>query len=357
MGLARALLRKEIGTISRVKRRGPTRDIKRVLVLGGAGYLGSVLVRGLLRRGFSVRVLDSLLFGSRSLREFNADPSFELIRADIRDVTAVKQSMGNCDAVVHLAAIVGDRACEDQEASAVEVNLTATDLLAELAIECGISRFIFASSCSVYGASDKLLNESSELKPLSIYARTKELSERSLLRRTSADFCPTILRLGTLFGLSPRMRFDLVVNLFVAQAASNQPITICNREQWRPFVHVHDAARAFTTCLQASPATIAGQIFNVGGPSLNYQIGSLACEIARAIPGTQMCSIENEDRRNYRVSFEKIQNMLRFHTQRTLASGIDEIYRSLRSNASTDRESPEFSLNNLQPAPLFAHDR
>jgi nucleoside-diphosphate-sugar epimerase len=205
-------------------------------------------------------------------------------------------------------------------------------MLAEVARGCGVRRFIFASSCSVYGASEELLDETSRLNPLSVYATTKQDSERILLSAESSKFAPTILRLGTLFGLSPRMRFDLIVNLFVAQAASSGRITVWNGDQWRPFLHVQDAARAFLACLDASPETVSGKIFNVGSPSLNCQIRKLGEEIVRLVPGVRLCSIASPDKRNYRVSFDRIARVLGFRCERSLSFGIREIYRSLGAN-------------------------
>jgi nucleoside-diphosphate-sugar epimerase len=294
------------------------------------------MVGRLLRHDFKVRVLDALLFGDGSLQEFKLHPNFELIHGDVRNIGAAARSMRGCEAVIHLAAIVGDSACDEQNALATEVNCTATPKLVEAARDCGVSRFIFASSCSVYGTSDRFLDELSPLNPLSLYARTKQDSERVLLTAQTPDFAPTILRLGTLFGLSPRMRFDLIVNMFVAQAVRSGRITVWNGEQWRPFLHVDDAARAFMACLDAAPALISGQIFNVGSPALNFQILTLGEEVVELIPNTRLCTIESQDRRNYRVSFEKIQNVLGFRCQKDLAFGIEEIYASLRARTVRD---------------------
>jgi nucleoside-diphosphate-sugar epimerase len=324
------------------RRKVRSQPARRVLVLGGAGYLGSVMVGQLLRQGFAVRVLDAFLFGGRSLNEFLPHPNFEVIHADVRDIQAAERSMRGCDAVVHLAAIVGDSACDEQKTLALEVNCTATPLLADAARDCGVQRFIFASSCSVYGASDGVLDESSPLKPLSLYAQTKQDSERVLLTAKAPDFAPTILRLGTLFGISPRMRFDLIVNMFVAQAASSGRITVWNGEQWRPFLHVHDAVCAFIACLSAAPAVVSGQIFNVGSPALNCQIRTLGEQVVQLIPDTRLCALKNEDRRNYRVSFEKIQKVLGFRCRKNLAFGIEEIYTSLRSRTITDLTAERF---------------
>jgi nucleoside-diphosphate-sugar epimerase len=314
----------------------PPQRAKRILVTGGAGYLGSILVAQLIARGSKVRVLDALLFGDKSLDAVKSNPNCELVRGDVRDAAAVAAAMKSCDAVVHLAAIVGDAACNENQQLAAEVNRAATRTLIEMAPGCGVRRFIFASSCSVYGASDSFLDETAALNPLSIYARTKIDSEKLLLaagsHASAKDFSATVLRFGTLFGLSPRMRFDLVVNLFAARAASGGRITVFNAEQWRPFVHVQDAARAVLACLDAPSGAVSGQIFNAGSPALNLQIRDVGEAIQRMIPGTAIDRIENNsDQRNYRVSFEKIQRALGFQCHRTLESGIAEICDTIRS--------------------------
>ena len=336
----------------RVEHKTPPEHVKNVLVLGGAGYLGAILVPQLLDRGFRVRVLDSFLFGEKSLDLAKTHPHCELVRGDVRDIGAVVQAMRGCDAVVHLAAIVGDSACEENKRLAMEVNRAATRMLVDVARGCGVRRFVFASSCSVYGASESRVSENSALGPLSIYSQTKVDSEGILLDAKTPDFAPTVLRLGTLFGLSGRMRFDLVVNLFVARAAATGRITILNGEQWRPFLHVHDAGRAFVECLEAAPRAVSGEIFNVGSRSSNLQINGLGEAIARIIPNTAIDKMENEDRRNYRVSFEKIQQALGFQCRQSLEEGIKEIYTALRSGLLKDFTEAEF--NNAITVRTFA---
>jgi nucleoside-diphosphate-sugar epimerase len=334
------------------ERKSDPESVRQVLVLGGAGYLGSVVVARLLERGFRVRVLDSLLFGEGSLEDVRSHAGCELVRGDVRDIGAVVKAMRGCDAVVHLAAIVGDPACDDNKQLAMEVNRAATRMLADVARGCGVRRFVFASSCGVYGESELRLDETSAVNPLSVYARTKVDSENILLATirdgggasvTGGDFAPTILRLGTLFGLSPRMRFDLVVNLFVARAASSGKITVLNGEQWRPFLHVQDAARAVAACLEAETSAVSGEVFNVGSASLNLQIEQLGAAIARVVPGTEIVRVENGDRRNYRVSFEKIERVLNFRCERTLESGIEEIYAAIQSGLVADFTTEQFN--------------
>lgn len=311
----------------------------RILVTGGAGYLGSVLVRRLLDVGLEVRVLDSFSFGEDSLESSITNPSCRLFPGDIRDASLVRRAMRGCDAIVHLAGIVGDPACDKDSQLALDVNLNATRALIEIARKRDC-RFVFASSCSVYGASDLLLDENSPLNPLSVYARTKIDAENFLLSCRGANagrFRPVVLRFGTLFGVSPQMRFDLVVNLFVARAAATGRITLFNEDQWRPFLHVEDAARAVLACLEAPPDIISGQVFNAGSPRLNLQIRDIGEAVRRMIPDTQIERIENhDDRRNYRVSFEKIRRMLGFYAEVKFETGIEEIYAALRADLLAD---------------------
>jgi nucleoside-diphosphate-sugar epimerase len=326
-----------------VEHKSRAEKVKNILVLGGAGYLGSIVVAQLLARGFKVRVLDSFLFGEEPLAEARKHPNCELERGDVRDIGAVVQAMRDTDAVVHLAAIVGDQACDENKQLAMEVNRAATRMLVDVARGCGVRRFIFASSCSVYGASDFMLDEGSALNPLSVYAQTKVDSESILLAAKTAEFAPTVLRLGTLFGFSTRMRFDLVVNLFVGRAATAGRITILNGEQWRPFLHVQDAGRAILACFDAAPPAVSGEIFNVGSSSSNFQIRDLGHSIAHIIPGTHIDAMENEDRRSYRVSFAKIERVLRFQCETSLEAGMQEMLEAIRSGSLADFSVEQFN--------------
>jgi nucleoside-diphosphate-sugar epimerase len=322
--------------------RGRTED-SRVLLLGGAGYLGSVLVRQLLAAGRSVRVLDSFMFGEQSVDQVRAHPNCELVRGDVRDIGVVVRCMKGCEAVIHLAAIVGDSACEENEQLAAEVNRAATRMLTEVALDCGVRRFLFASSCSVYGASESFADETAAVNPLSMYAEMKVESERILLGARSTAFAPTILRLSTLFGLSPRMRFDLVVNLFVARAIFLRSITISNGAQWRPLMHVEDAARAFMAVLEAPAEKVNGEVFNAGSTGLNLRIEELGRAVADEIAGIEIETVGSEDRRNYRVAFNKIREQLGFNCRRTVEYGIQEIYGAIRAGLITEFTTANFN--------------
>lgn len=338
----------------RVEPKSKPQTVDRVLVVGGAGYLGSELVPLLLDRGYRVRVLDSLLFGEQSLNRVKKHPKFELSVGDVRDIQAVVQAMKGCDAVIHLAAIVGDPACEENPQLAAEINRAATRMLIDVSRGHGIQRFLFASTCSVYGASEFLMDEHAQVAPISLYAQTKVDSEELLLEARSSDFHPTILRLATLFGLSRRPRFDLVVNLLTARAVRAGKITIFNGEhQWRPFMHVHDAARAFVACLEAnSVAAVSGEIFNVGSYVLNRRLADVADEIAMIIPTVEVEHVENGDRRNYRASFDKVHTRLGFVCERTLQQGIQEMAEMVRESEINDFSTEMF--NNCAMVRIYA---
>jgi nucleoside-diphosphate-sugar epimerase len=252
--------------------------------------------------------------------------------------------MKGCDAIIHLAAIVGDPACEENPHLAAEINRAATRMLIDVARGYSIQRFLLASTCSVYGASDFLMDERAQVGPISLYAETKVDSENLLLEAQSANFHPTILRLATLFGVSPRPRFDLVVNLLTARAIRKGKITIFNGEQWRPFMHVHDAARVFLACLEANNLdVVSGEIFNAGSYGLNHRLSEVAEKISKVIPTVEVESVENEDRRNYRVSFDKIHTRLGFVCERTLEQGIREMADMVRRSPVEDFSTEMFN--------------
>jgi nucleoside-diphosphate-sugar epimerase len=334
--------------VYRVEPKRTPKKPEHVLVVGGAGYLGAALVPMLLERGYRVRVLDSLLFGKESLHSVEKHSNFDLIAGDVRDIQVVVQAMKGCDAVIHLAAIVGDPACEENRPLATEVNRAATRMLIDVCRGHGIQRFLFASTCSVYGASEFLMDEHAQVAPISLYAQTKIDSENLLLEAKCAEFHPTILRLATLFGISSRPRFDLVVNLLTARAIRAGKITIFNGEQWRPFMHVYDAARAFLACLEANNMdVVSGEIFNAGSYRLNHRISEIAKLISEIVDTVEVEHVENADRRNYRVSFDKIHTTLGFTCEKTLGQGIGEIADMVRSSPIDDFSTEMFNNHTM----------
>ncbi len=297
-----------------------------VLVTGGAGYIGSHLVRKLLRRGYRVRVLDKFLYGEHGVTELRGDPNVELRYGDICNIRDVVQAVRGVRAVVALAALVGDAACDLDPREALTTNFEATRCLLESCREAGVARLVFASSCSVYGANgSELLRENSHLNPVSLYARTRIMSEEVLLQE-HGPVEVVILRLATVCGLSPRMRFDLMVNTITARASVEGRVRIVGANQWRPHIHVQDAADAFLRAVEAPSQVAAGGIFNVGAEHLNFTVGEIADKVVQQIPGTVVEHFDRiEDRRSYRVGFEQIRKMLGFMPLRTVDDAISEV--------------------------------
>lgn len=307
-------------------RTGPKPEqVRYVLVIGGAGYIGSTLVRRLLEHGYHVRVLDKLMFGDESVRELYTHPRFQLVEGDFRNIETVGRCVHGMDAVIHLGAIVGDPACALDSEFTLSVNTHAVRMIRDICSGYGVRRFVFASTCSVYGAQNELIDENSPVAPVSLYAQSKVEAERVLLEKV--DGCnPTILRLATAYGLSKRMRFDLVVNLLTARAAAKRPITIFNKQQWRPFIHINDIARAFVACLEAPVEVVSRRIFNAGDNRENLTLGALGALIADLIPDTEVVHQENStDPRSYRVDFSEIEQQLGFRCETTVREGVREM--------------------------------
>ena len=271
----------------------------RILLTGGSGYLGSVLTRKLLTNGHHVRILDNFLFGKGSLKDIQDNKKLELVTGDIRDLSIVGKSLKNIDAVIHLASIVGTQSAELDSKVSTEINFMATRNIAELCKIYKIKQFIFASTCSVYGAQpDRLIAENSEVDPMDSYGLSKFQSERAILQ--TYDY-PTILRLGTLFGASHRMRFDLAINLFIAQAMNKERLTVFGGEQWRPFLHVDDAAEAFSFAVENKMEGTYNVVWK------NLTINQMTKDVKKLIPAQVELSKDIIDKRDYRVSGKKLE--------------------------------------------------
>lgn len=309
-----------------------------VLVVGGGGYIGSHVVEQLLNDGFLVRVFDAFHYGKEVLGDLQKNSNLELVEGDISDIYKLTLAMQGVGSVIHLAGIVGDPACAVDPELTRHVNIISTRILKESAKAMGVRRFIFASSCSVYGSAKEEVNETSTLNPVSLYARTKIDTERELLSDTHDAFHPIILRFSTVFGHSRKPRFDLVANLFVAQAYEDGEVNLLGKNQWRPFVHVSDVARAIVLALKAPEARVSRQIFNVGDDNLNLTIGDLAYLAAKVVGKSKRGKkvIVNEksnisDERNYKVSFEKIRKVLGFKAHTTIEMGMVELYECFKN--------------------------
>lgn len=319
-----------------------------ILITGGAGYLGSVTARILLNKGHQVRVLDSLIHGGDSLTGLYPFDNFQFTYGDIRSISALEEALVSVDAVIHLAALVGDPACARDPELSRSINFDATMKLFELCRRFGVSRFILASTCSNYGRQtdpDKYVSEDAELTPISVYAETKVASERSLLDM-SGGVNPevSVLRFATLFGISPRMRFDLTVNEFTRDLLTNKKLSIYGEQHWRPYVHVVDAGRAISEILETSPELISGQVFNVGDSNQNYQKGKIVEMICEQLE--YGVTIENvykqEDPRDYRVSFSKIHETINYQITRDVNFGINEIINAVSQNVFTDLDHSRY---------------
>ncbi len=330
-----------------------------VLVIGGAGYIGSTLVRKLLAAGRKVRVMDSLVYGDSAIRDVLGHPNLTLQIGDCRRIHDLVAAVKGVESIVHLAAIVGDPACEVEPQTSLEINYLATRMLIEVAKASNIRHFVFASSCSVYGATDYLVDEFSPAVPISLYGQTKADSEKVLLEAKSDKFHPVILRLATVFGLSPRPRFDLVVNLLTAKAHAEGLITIFNGTQWRPFIHVSDVADGFMQILNAPLEVVSGEIYNLGDECMNYTLAQVGEKILAAHPNTRVEQIENSDRRNYRVSFGKIRNQVGFRCRMKLEDGIREIWQAFEDKKIIDYNDAKYynlKFLKLSGAPAFKNE-
>lgn len=312
----------------------------KIIVTGGAGYLGSVLSQDILSRGHELILADSLVNGGDPILGFYTNDNFTFHQVDIRDIP--ESIFYGADAVVHLAAIVGDPACAREPDLATDVNLRSALSVFKLCQNLSVKRFVFASTCSNYGKvidPTELVTEDSDLGPVSLYAETKVAVERALLDYGSGnDTSVTILRFATLFGISPRMRFDLTVNQFTAEMLTNQTLDVYGEQFWRPYVHVNDAARAIIMTLTAPVDTIDCQVFNVGDTSQNYRKKDLVNMINDHIGNSANINFvhKQEDPRDYKVSFEKIQRVLDFKITRTVEDGISEILDVVRQGVITD---------------------
>lgn len=326
------------------------KSLEKILVTGGAGYLGSVLVRQLLKSGYEVKVLDNLKFGKDALSDIWAHKNFDLVVGDILNINDLIEASRDVDAVVHLAAIVGDEASMENPTLSIAQNTIATVSLAAVCKKFQINRFIFTSTCSVYGASNNSqpLTEKSPLSPVSLYAQSKIDSEFELLRMADGNFSPTILRLATLCGWSYRPRFDLVVNLFSALAVYKKEISVFGGNQWRPFVSVSDAAKAIIAVLESPLSDIAGETFNVGSDEQNYTIEEIAEIVRTKVKDVTIKKSQGEpDLRNYKVSFSKIRKRIGFKSSRDIEDEIEDIVKNLRSNSFKEIKTNAFNSSGL----------
>lgn len=322
--------------------------MSKILLVGGAGYVGSVLAEELLERGYAVKILDRLYYGEAGLQDIR--DRVELVVGDMRIVGP--EVLEGVDALINVGGLSNDPTAEYNPQANYEMNTVATRKLAEFCKEQGVRRYVFASSCSIYDRGvgddqkDILQDETAEVTPRAAYSRSKYEAERYLLEMADHDFCPMILRKGTIYGFSPRMRYDLVVNTFVKDALSKGVLTLYyGGEMWRPLVDVRDVARAYIACLEAEEEKVRGEIFNVSFQ--NMRISELSLRVREAL---RQVGVQVDIRpdygyrgvRSYRVSAQKIERVLGVHPKVPIEESVVDMVEKVRRYGYTDFGSPKY---------------
>ena len=323
-----------------------------ILITGGAGYIGSLLAGALLRRGYRVTIVDDLLFGGESLIPYFQHPGFHFVKSDVWEPKAIRKAVRHDwpapNGIVHLAAIVGFPACQAVGRQVVwRYNVGATQQVFEQAEQLGVKRFVFASTYSNYGLSPngKPVAEDSPLNPQSLYAETKIAAERFLLEQADSNCSPLIFRFTTLFGLSPRTRFDLIVNQFALEAYTRRELLIYQRGYSRSFLHVYDTVRGIILGLESPEEKIRGQVYNMGTDDGNYTKDEIVKLILKHLPETMVRYKDltfGGDMRDITVSFEKIRRELGYSTTLTVDDGIREVLHALQDGLIKDPTSPHY---------------
>jgi len=324
--------------------------MKNILVTGGAGYVGSGLLKELLNTGYNVTCIDNLMFGGESLLDIWHNKKFNFVNCDINNTKKFGEifSKNNFDCVIHLAAIVGDPACKLNSDLAIKTNWESSKWLLQKSKSSGVTKFIFASTCSNYGKMkdpNAYVDENSKLAPVSLYAELKVKFEQFMLNEIekSDNFSPTSLRFSTVYGLSPRMRFDLTVNEFTKDLAIGKELVVFGEQFWRPYCHVKDFSNAFITVLNSPKEKVAYNVFNVGDTRENYTKKMIVNEIIKLLPNSKIKYIvKNEDPRDYRVNCDKIKNELGFKITMTVPDGIKEIMRVIQEKLIKDPENQKY---------------
>jgi nucleoside-diphosphate-sugar epimerase len=329
---------------------------RRVLVPGGAGYIGSVLTPTLLAAGYGVRVFDSLLYGNTgTLAGVLEHDRFEFVQGDVRSEEEVRAAMEGVTDVVLLAALVGDPVCKRNPDLASETNLNGARNVIAAAADADVERLVFASTCSNYGLreDDTPANEEDELHPLSLYAETKVEMERELLGADGLRLSPTVLRVATAYGTSPRMRFDLTVSEFTRALTLKQELEVYDADTWRPYCHVADISAAILRVLESPTDTVEGEVFNVGGDESNHTKRSIVSAAMDALEkrgekGKVIWAEGGADARNYRVAFDKIHERLGFEPKHTVPGSIDRLVDAISSGMFADVEDRSLAYRNYE---------
>jgi nucleoside-diphosphate-sugar epimerase len=326
---------------------------RRVLLVGGAGYIGSVLTDHLLGNGFEVRCFDALLFDNQStVIPYLAKPGYEFHRGDLVESAQLDAALEGIDDVVLLAGLVGDPITKKFPEAAKHINHEGYFHLLDQLNGRGLGRVIFLSTCSNYGLipDDHLADEEHELAPLSTYAEAKVAVERELLSREGAvDYAPTILRFATAFGLSPRMRFDLTISEFARETFIGNELVVFDADTWRPYCHVRDFAELVTRVLRAPSDDVAFEVFNAGGDANNFTKRMIVDAIRAQLPDAKVRFTERGgDPRNYRVDFAKVRERLGFEPAYSVEDGICELIAAMRQGLFARIDSPARFFGNYE---------
>lgn len=307
----------------------------KILVTGGAGYVGSVLISELVRNGFSVKCLDRFFFGSDYLASKQFEGKVELIKDDIRWFDP--QILNGVDVVLDLAALSNDPVGALDPKKTYDINHQGRSRVANLSKKYGVNRYILASSASVYGQQQDIATEDSKVNPITDYSKANRMAEMDTLSLNDDKFTVTVLRFSSIYGISPRMRFDLAVNSMALDLYKTGKITVMGKSNKRPFLHIQDAVRAYLITIEVEKERISKQIFNVGSDEQNYEISQLAKEVGDAIGIEYKMELKDTpDHRSYVASFKKIKTILSYQTKLTVKDGAREIYAALESGKLVD---------------------
>jgi nucleoside-diphosphate-sugar epimerase len=329
---------------------------QRVLVTGGAGYVGAVLVPKLLEAGYRVRVLDLYIYGRGCLDGVRAHPGLEEVKGDLRDQALLRNVLPGCDAVIHLACISNDPSFELDPGLSRSINFECFAPFVRIAKQSGVGRFVYASTCSVYGVSDaEKVSEDHPLLPITDYNRYKGMCEPVLLEQLGASFAGVVIRPATVCGYSPRQRLDLTVNILTNHAVNRRRITVFGGAQTRPSIHIEDIAELYTQLLATPRAAIDGKIFNAG--HRNASVAEIAESVRKTVEelipeggAIEVATSPSDDPRSYRICSEKLERELGFVARRSIEDGVRDLVRAFRAGLLPDSltDSRYFNIKRMQ---------